>query len=94
MTWIRKRLNLIAVEQQWPPVGVVSAASLNGALGSLLVLVDSADSAPTDQAAAAFDTYKKLFNQQMAKWATLKAKDVPALNTLLQQRQLPRVTVQ
>ena len=41
----KKAAELIAVEQQWPPVGVISVASLNGALGSLLLLVEGADSA-------------------------------------------------
>ncbi len=84
----RKAAELIAVEQQWPPVGVVSAASLNGAFGSLLVLVEGSDAAPTAQAAAAFATYKQLLDQQLAKWTALKTKDLAALNTLLQQRQL------
>ncbi len=84
----KKAGELIAVEQQWPPVGVVSTASLNGALGSLLVQVGSADSAPTAQATTAFGTYRKLLDQQLAKWASLKAQDIPALNRLLQERQL------
>jgi photosystem II stability/assembly factor-like uncharacterized protein len=87
----KKAAELIAVEQQWPPVGVVSVASLNGALGSLLVLVDSADSAPTTQAANAFATYSELLGQQLARWATLKT-HIPALDTLLQQHQLPPIT--
>jgi hypothetical protein len=84
---------LAAVEQQWPPVGVVSAASLNGSLGSLLLLVESADSAPTTQAVNAFGTYRHLLDQQLAKWNGLKEKELPALNTLLQQRQLPQIVV-
>ena len=87
----KKAAELVAVEQTYPPVGVVSAAALNGALGSLLVLVDSADRAPTAQAATAFETYSKLLQQQLAKWAALKTQDIPALNTLLQQRQLPTI---
>jgi hypothetical protein len=82
---------LIAVEQQWPPVGVVSAASLNGSLGSLLVLVDSADGAPTLQAREAFETYKRLLNQQLAKRDAINGTELAALNKLLQQHQLPPV---
>jgi len=84
---------LLAVEQTYPPVGVVSVASLNGVLGSLLSLVEGADAAPTTQASSAFVTYRRLLDQQMAKWSALKAKDLPALNTLLQQRQLPPIAV-
>ena len=83
----------MAVEQTYPPVGIVSAASLNGALGSLVVQVDSADAAPTAQAASAFGTYRRLLDQELAKWATLKARDLPALNTLLEQRPLPPIII-
>jgi hypothetical protein len=89
----KKAAELAAVEQQWPPVGVVSAASLNGSLGSLLLLVESADSAPTTQAVSTFGTYRKLLDQQLAKWNGLKEKELPALNALLQQRQLPQIVV-
>jgi hypothetical protein len=84
----KKAAELVAVEQTYPPVGIVSAAALNGALGSLMVLVDSADAAPTAQATSAFATYQKLLALELAKWAALKKNDIPALNALLQQRQL------
>jgi len=89
----KKAAELVAVEQTYPPVGIVSAASLNGALGSLIVLVDSADAAPTAQAATAFDNYKKLLDQQLAKWTELKTQDILRFNTLLQQRQLPPIRI-
>jgi photosystem II stability/assembly factor-like uncharacterized protein len=89
----KKAAELVAVEQGWPPVGIVSTASLNGALGSLLLLVESTDSAPTVQAASTFATYRGLLDQQFAKWNALKEKDLPALNVLLQQRQLPTIVV-
>ena len=84
----KKAAELVAVEQTYPLVGIVSAASLNGALGSLMVLVDSADTAPTGQARSAFATYQRLLAQELGKWAALKKNDIPALNTLLRQRQL------
>ena len=89
----KKAAELIAVEQTYPAVGIVSLASLNGALGSLVLQVDSADSAPTAQAVSAFGTYRELLDQQVAKWNALKEKDLPALNTLLQQRQLPAIHI-
>jgi hypothetical protein len=55
--------------------------------------VESADAAPTTQAASAYSTYVKLLDLQLAKWETLKAKDLPALNVLLQQQGLPAITV-
>jgi hypothetical protein len=88
----KKAAELVAVEQQWPPVGVISVASLNGALGSLLLQVDGADSAPTTQAVSAFGVYKELLETQLAKWTALKAK-LPPLNVLLQQRQMPGVKI-
>jgi photosystem II stability/assembly factor-like uncharacterized protein len=87
----KKAAALVAVEQTYPPVGIVSAASLNGALGSLMVLVDSADAAPTAQAASAFATYQKLVTQELTKWTGLKQNDVPALNAILRQSQLPPI---
>lgn len=89
----KKAAELVAVEQQWPPVGVVSAASLNGALASLLVVVEGADAGPTRQATEAFATYELLLRQQRAKWEGLRTKDLVALNALLQQRQLPAIHV-
>jgi hypothetical protein len=83
----------MAVEQSWPPVGVISAAALNGSLGSLLVLVDSADSAPTAQAASAFATYRRLLDQELAKWAALKKNDIPGLNRLLGDRQMSQINI-
>ena len=84
----KKAAALVAVEQTYPPVGIVSIASLNGALGSLLQLVESADAAPTQQATEAFATYDFLLKQQRAKWEGLQTKDLVALNALLQQRQV------
>jgi hypothetical protein len=87
----KEAAEFMAVEQTYPPVGIVSAAALNGALGSLLTLVESADAAPTAQAASTFVSYNQLLDQQMAKWAAVKTKDIPALNSLLRQRQLPPI---
>lgn len=88
----KKAADLIAVEQTYPPVGIVSVASLNGALGSLLLSVEGSDNAPTTQANSAFSTYRPLLDQQLAKWKAMKEKDLPAVNALLQQRQLPAIT--
>ncbi len=87
----KKAAELIAVEEQYPPLGIISAASVNGALGSLLRLVESADAAPTVQANGAFLLYRRLLDQQLAKWGVLKGIDLPALNELLRQRQMPPI---
>jgi photosystem II stability/assembly factor-like uncharacterized protein len=87
----KKAAELVAVEQTYPPVGIISAASLNGALGSLMAQVDGADAAPTAQAASAFTTYDKLLAQQLAKWDKLKSNDLHALNALLQKAQVTEI---
>jgi photosystem II stability/assembly factor-like uncharacterized protein len=90
----KKAAELVAVEQTFPPVGIISAASLNGALGSLLGVVESADTSPTAQATSAFDSYRRLLDRQLEKWNTLKVKDLQALNAVLPQRQLPAIRIQ
>ncbi len=89
----KRAAELVAVEQTYPAVGIVSAASLNGALGSLLSQVEGADAPPTHQAIGTFGTYSGLLNQQLSKWEALQAKDLPALNALLVQRQLPAIKI-
>jgi hypothetical protein len=90
----KKQAEFIAVERQWPPTGVVSFATLNSALGTLLVQVDNADAAPTKQARNAFSTYSGLQTRLMTKWEALNEKDLGALNVLLQQRQLPAIRLE
>src|SRR6185295_10699248 len=60
----KKAAELLEVETQYPPVGIVSVAALNGSLGSLLLLVEGADAAPTAQANETFATYKRLLAQE------------------------------
>src|SRR4030095_9280610 len=84
-TFDERLAELVAVERGWPPVGVVSLATVNGALGSLISQVDRSDAAPTAQASTAFRVYHDLFDKQMAKWEALNGKELPALNLLLQQ---------
>ena len=87
----KKSAQLAAVETRWPPTGILSAATLNAALGNLLTLVEGADSAPTAQAASAYTTYRRALDQQMVKWATLKTTDLAALNAQLRQRGMPAI---
>ncbi|MDQ6652849.1 MAG: hypothetical protein M3Y84_08900 [Acidobacteriota bacterium] len=84
---------LVAVEQQYPPVGIVSIASLNGAFAFLLPSVDGADSAPTTPSTDAVTTYRQLLDEQLAKWVVLKTNDLPALNAVLQQRRIATITI-
>ncbi len=88
-----KAAELVAVETGWPPKGILSAATLNAALGSLLVLVEGADSAPTAQAASAYSTYRRSLDQQLVKWTALRTFEVAELNVQLRQRQMPAIEV-
>lgn len=83
----KKAADLVAVDQGFPRVGIVSMTSLNGSLASLLILVEGSDSAPTAQANSAFVTYRRLLDQQVSRWREIE-KDLPALNILLKSRQL------
>ena len=58
---------------------------LNSGLATLLVIVDSADAAPTTQATATFAEVQRALDEQLAKWGELRSKDIPALNQQLKQ---------
>jgi hypothetical protein len=58
---------------------------LNSGLATLLAVVDSADAAPTSQATAMFAEVQRALDEQLAKWADLRSKDIPALNQQLKQ---------
>lgn len=56
-----------------------------------MVMVTSADAAPTLQMAKAFTEYNTLLDRQIAEWDSLRDTALPALNLKLQQRQLPTI---
>ena len=80
-------------QPQFPPPTDPTLASLNGALSSLAVNVDSADVAPTAQAAEAFEIYQRLVARQLEHWAEVKRKDLEAFNALLKERGLPAISI-
>jgi photosystem II stability/assembly factor-like uncharacterized protein len=88
-----KAAELESVERGYPPVGLISLATLNGALASLFQLVEAADSAPTAQAATTLASYGKLLETQMAKWTELRDRELPALNALLRARRLAEISL-
>jgi photosystem II stability/assembly factor-like uncharacterized protein len=57
--------------------------AVNDTLTALMVLVDGADFAPTEESFAAYRRICKGSNEAMGAWQELKNKDVAALNTLL-----------
>jgi hypothetical protein len=76
---------------QFPAPTEPTLASINGALSELVSAVASADAAPTEQAAEAFETYRQLLERQLTSWSALKVKDLADLNSLLRQRGLAEI---
>ena len=58
-----------------------SLVRLNAGLNTLLGAVDSADAAPTTQAASTFEEVNKALDEQLVRWDEILKKDLPALNT-------------
>lgn len=69
-------------EGEYPPTSV-GIGGISGALTALAASAGTADSAPTAQSLAAFAEFKKLLDENLAGWETLKRQDVPALNQKL-----------
>jgi photosystem II stability/assembly factor-like uncharacterized protein len=65
-----------------PPAGKQpeNMTSINQHFGGLLNVVDSADAAPTTQAAALYDELQEALKGLLARWEHLKQDAVPALN--------------
>ncbi|HKP47469.1 MAG TPA: hypothetical protein VJT50_12790, partial [Pyrinomonadaceae bacterium] len=87
----KKAAAFVAVEQTYPPTGIVSAATINSALASLFILVESADAAPTSQANETFATYEGLLDQQANKWREFLRVDLASVNAMLRQSGLRTV---
>jgi hypothetical protein len=68
-----------------------SLARLNSALTNLLAAVDSADIAPTTQAAAMVDEVQRALDQQLGHWREIQTKDIPAVNEALKRTGLPAI---
>jgi len=82
---------LLGGPQQFPPSPEPTASALHNGFVSLLVSLDGADTAPTAEASATFQTYSRLLTEQMKKWAGLKAKELNELNTQLRAHNLPQI---
>ena len=68
-----------------------SLARLNTALTNLLATVDSADTAPTTQAAEMFDDVQRALDQQLGRWKEIQTKEIPATNEALKRVGLPAI---
>jgi photosystem II stability/assembly factor-like uncharacterized protein len=66
---------------------------LNSGLATLLGVVDSADAAPTTQAADTFAQVQQALDEQLTKWEELRKREVPALNQLLKRAGVEEIEV-
>ena len=66
---------------------------LNNKLAALAGVVQSADTAPTDQSYAVYDELVVQIDAQLAKLAQIMKTDVPAFNQLVRDQNVPAVTV-
>ena len=64
-------------------------AGLNAGLAGLMVMVTSADAAPTAQMAKAFAEYDSSIDRQIASWTSLRDADLKLLNRKLELAKLP-----
>ncbi|MBZ5538577.1 MAG: glycoside hydrolase, partial [Acidobacteriia bacterium] len=62
---------------------------LNGELGTLFEIIDSADAPPTTQAAASVAELQKTLTSLLARWKELQTKDVTPLHEQLMKANLP-----
>jgi hypothetical protein len=62
---------------------------LNNQMAALGGVVESADSAPTQQSYEVFEMLSKAIDEQVAKWKSIVASDVKAYNDLVKQQDVP-----
>jgi photosystem II stability/assembly factor-like uncharacterized protein len=67
---------------------------LNNELAALANIVESADTAPTQQSYEVYNTLAQQIDQQLAKWKQVFGTDVPAFNEFVRQQNVPAVSVQ
>ena len=68
-------------------------ARLNSGLSTLLTIVDSADAAPTTQAIATFSEVERALDEQLARWADIRNRDLPAFNEQIKRAGLGPIEV-
>lgn len=76
-----------------PVSGETTLRSLAAAWGELALAVQSADAAPTADAAAAFAHNQAMARKVLGEWEEVKGNDLARLNQLLGQAKLPSLTV-
>ena len=66
---------------------------VDGKLAFLVGVVESADTAPTQQSYELFDVLSKQVDAQLEKWQEIVSKDLPALNERMQKENVPLISV-
>jgi photosystem II stability/assembly factor-like uncharacterized protein len=76
-----------------PPSGKAqeNLSTLNQHFASILAVADSADAAPTTQAATVYRELETALDNLLARWKQLQQSDLPALNTSLKQAGLAEI---
>jgi len=64
---------------------------LDGKFSALQNLADSADTAPTATELAVFAELDQRFEAQLVKWREVLAKDIPAINDVMQKHNVPLI---
>ncbi|MBI2835082.1 MAG: hypothetical protein HYX76_11720 [Acidobacteria bacterium] len=77
-----KTAALEGVSQPTSQVGDLQAS--NAAFASLMVVVDSADTAPTKPSVELFDEYRRRFDAQLAAWDALRTTEMAALERMFE----------
>jgi hypothetical protein len=66
-------------------------STLNQHFGAILAVADSADAAPTTQAAAIYKELGDTLESLLSRWTKLRQDEIPNLNTLLKKANLPPI---
>jgi photosystem II stability/assembly factor-like uncharacterized protein len=76
-----------------PPSGKQqeNLSTLNQHFGTILAVADSADAAPTTQATAVYRELQGALESLLSRWTKLRQEDIPSLNTLLKNANLPAI---
>ncbi|HEX4595647.1 MAG TPA: glycoside hydrolase [Bryobacteraceae bacterium] len=74
--------------------GPDTITSVNGSLGTLMRLIQSADVAPTTQAVAAAADRRKAMASLLQRWTAIRTQELASLNTQLKQAGIQEITVE
>jgi photosystem II stability/assembly factor-like uncharacterized protein len=84
-----QKLAALVSESPAPGSATASLSKLNGDLGKLLAVVDSADARPTEAARDTFSDLQRALSPALTQWSDLKSRELPALNDQLRKSKVP-----